>query len=406
MDGYARLFKLFSIMTDPRGHKGRVHVLAEVLFCSFVAIVAGANNAEAVVDFLRNNEAWFRRFVVLPGGLPAHDMVLRALALVDPDEFEAVIREWVQSLREPGVLTTEGGHVAIDGKALRGSLDRSLGLRAVHMVGAYLIDAGLTLGTVRVDDKSNEITAIPDLIRVLNLKGTTVTIDAMGCQTAIAADIIGAGADYVLQVKGNQATLRDDIEVTFEELLRRRKPGEAKVALDRYREVDKGHGRIEQRTCVVCRDLSGITNGQAWAGLTGVALLAREVENLTTKKVSKELSYYILSNADVGARDVARTVRNHWSIESTLHWSLDVTFGEDAHRVINRNGAENLARLRRLAHGMVKNATGHGMSMARVRLVCGWNPDNLLKVLTGEVIARPRLRRELDPKRFKSSKTK
>lgn len=275
----------------------------------------------------------------------------------------------------------------------------------MHMVGAYLIDAGLTLGTIKVDDKSNEITAIPDLIRALNLKGATVTIDAMGCQTAIAARIIDAGADYVLQVKGNQPTLQKNIDETFKEVLRRRKPGETKAEIDRYREVDKGHGRIEQRTCIVCRDLSGIEHAQAWAGLTGIALVAREIENLTTKKVSKDLSFFILSNADANARDIAQTVRNHWAIETTLHWSLDVTFGEDAHRIINRNGAANLARLRRLAHGMVKNATGYGMSMARVRLVCGWNPDNLLKVLTGEVIARPRLRRALDPKRFKSPKT-
>ena len=333
-------------------------------------------------------------------------MVLRAFALVDPDEFEAVIRAWVQSLCEPGVVTTQGGQVAIDGKALRGSLCKASKLRAVHMVGAYLIDAGLTLGTIKVDDKSNEITAIPDLIRVLNLQGTTVTIDAMGCQTAIAAEIINAGANYVLQVKGNQPTLRDNIEATFTELMRRRKPGEPKVELDRYRDVDKGHGRVEQRSCVLCRDLSGIDNAQAWAGLSGVALVAREVENLTTKKVTKEVAYFLVSNPNANARDVAQTIRNHWAIESTLHWSLDMTFGEDAHRIINRNGAENLARLRRLAHGMIKNATGYGMSMARVRLVCGWNPDNLLKVLTGEVIARPRLRRKLDPKRFKSPKTK
>lgn len=406
MDGYERLFKLFSGVNDPRGRNGRVHILAEVLFCSFVAILAGANDAEAIVDFVRRNEEWFRRFVVLPGGVFAHDMVLRAFALVDPDEFEAVIRAWVESLRERGVVTTEGGQVAIDGKALRGSVSKASKLRAVHMVGAYLIDAGLTLGTIKVDDKSNEITAIPDLIRALNLRGATVTIDAMGCQTAIAAEIIDAGANYVLQVKGNQPILQDNIAQTFKELMRRRKPGEPKVALDRYRDVDKGHGRVEQRSCVLSRDLSGIENAQAWAGLTGVALVAREVENLTTKKVTKELAYFLLSDAAATARDVAKPVRNHWAIESTLHWSLDVTFGEDAHRVIHRKGAANMARMRRLAHGMIKNSTGYGMSMARVRLVCGWDPDNLLTVLTGGVIARPRLRRKLDPKRFKSPKTK
>lgn len=244
------------------------------------------------------------------------------------------------------------------------------------------------------------------MVRALNLTGTTISIDAMGCQTAIAAEIIDAGANYVLQVKGNQPTLRGNLDETFKELLRRRKPVESKSEFDRHREVDKGHGRIEQRTCIVCRDLSGIENAQAWKGLTGIAMIAREVEHLTTKKVSKEISHFIVSNTNVDAEAVAKTIRNHWAIETTLHWSLDVTFGEDAHRIINRKGAENLARLRRLAHGMVKNATGHGMSMTRVRQVCGWNPDNLLAMMAGEVIARPSMRRKLDPKRFKSSKTK
>ena len=272
MSGYQQLFELFSTLRDPRGRQGRDHILAEVLFITFVAVVAGNNNAEAVVDFLEDHEAWFRKLLLLPGGIPAHDMVLRALALVDPDELERVVRAWVDAMRMPGVLTSEGGHVAFDGKTLRGSLDKSSGLGAVHMVGAYLIDLGLTLGTIKVDDKSNEITAIPELIRALNLKGTTVTIDAMGCQTEIAREIVNAGAYYVLQVKGNQPTLEANIKSTFAEALRRRKPGEAKVKLERHTEVDKGHGRIEQRTLVLSRDLSGIENAADWADLSGVAI--------------------------------------------------------------------------------------------------------------------------------------
>lgn len=187
-------------------------------------MLAGCNNAEDMCDILEENEAWFRKILVLPGGIPAHDMVLRALAIVNPAELERVLRTWVDAIRTPGVLTSEGGHLAFDGKSLRGSLDKSLGLGAVHMVGAYLIDNGLTLGTIKVDDKSNEIKVIPELIRALNLKGATVTIDAMGCQTQIAREIIDAGADYVLQVKGNRPKLEADIKATFAEALRRRKP--------------------------------------------------------------------------------------------------------------------------------------------------------------------------------------
>ena len=406
MRGYQELYELFTSIADRRGRQGRDHILAEVLFLTFVAILAGCDNAEAVVEFVEENETWFRKIIALPGGIPAHDMVLRALALAGPDEVERVTRAWVDAMRAPGVVTTDGGHVAFDGKTLRGSLDKSSGLGAVHMVGAYLIDAGLTLGTIKVDDKSNEITAIPDLIRVLNLKGATVTIDAMGCQTAIAREIVDAGADYVLQVKGNQLKLEENIKASFAAALRRRLPGEATPKLERFREVDKGHGRIEQRTCVLSRDLSGIENAADWKGLSGVAMVAREVQTVTTGKVSKEIAYFILSKQTASAEDIARTIRNHWAIETTLHWSLDVTFGEDGHRVIDRNGAANLARLRRLAHGIIKNATGYGMSMARVRMVCGWNPDRLLQVLAGQVIERKRKRRVLDPKRHKPMKTK
>jgi predicted transposase YbfD/YdcC len=405
MCAYQRLFDLFASIPDPRNRRGREHVLVEVLFLTFVAVLAGCKNAEAVCDFLEENETWFRQFVVLPGGIPAHDMVLRALAIVDPDEVERVLRAWVDALRVPGVLTREGGHVAFDGKSLRGSLDKSSGLSAVHMVGAYLTDCGLTLGTIKVDDKSNEITAIPDLIRVLNLKGATITIDAMGCQTEIANQIIEAEADYILQVKGNQPTLQANVKATVAEALRRRKPGEAKVELQRHQDVDKAHGRIETRTCILSRDLSMIENAEDWRGLAGVGMIAREVEHLTSGKVTKELSYFIYSRAEMTAREFAEFSRKHWRIES-MHWSLDVTFGEDGHRIINRNGAANLARLRRLAQGMLKSSTGYGMSMTRVQQVCGWNPDRALDVIAGQVIERKRKRRALDPNRFKSPKTK
>lgn len=237
---------------------------------------------------------------------------------------------------------------------------------------------------------------ISDLIRVLKLKGATVTSEAMGCQTAIAREIVDAGADYVPQVKGNQLKLDENIKASLAEALRRRVPGEVKPKLERHKEVDKGHGRIERRTGVLSRDLSGIENAAGWKGLSGVAIVAREVHSVTSGKVSKQTAT---------AEDLARTICNHWAIETTLQWSLDVTWGEVGHRIIDRNGAANLARLRRLAHGIVKNATGYGVSMARVRLVCGWNPVSLLQVLAGQVIARKRKRRVLDPTRHKRVKT-
>lgn len=186
MSGYRRLFKRFATVRDPRARQGRDHILSEVLFLRFVAVLAGNNNAEAVLDFLEANEAWFREIVLVPDGIPAHGMLLRALALVNPDEVERVVRAWVDATRAPGVLTSEGRHAAFDGKTLRGSLDKCVGFGAMHRVGAHLIDLGLTQGTVNVDDKANKITPISELVRV-NLKGTTVTIDAMGCQTGTPA---------------------------------------------------------------------------------------------------------------------------------------------------------------------------------------------------------------------------
>jgi hypothetical protein len=220
-----------------------------------------------------------------------------------------------------------------------------------------------------------------------------------------------SGLDPTMQAGGscadisNQPKLEADIKATFAEALRRRKPGEAKVELQRYTDVDKGQGRIEQRTCVLSRDLSGIENAAPWKGLAGLAMAAREVEDLTTHKVSKEIAYFIYSGQATTARGLLTTNRNHWNMES-MHWTIDVTFGEDAHRIINRNGAANLSRIRRIAHGMVKNTTGWGMSMPRVRKRCGWNPDLILKVLAGEVIERQRKRRVLERTRNKPMKTK
>lgn len=378
---------------DPRSDHGKRHKLSEALFLAVVGLMAGAQNAEDLAYVGRTHEDWFRRFLILEHGIPSHDTFLAVLALIKPDAVEVLVRAWTAALREPGALTVAGEHVAFDGQALRGSLDRAAGKTAVQMVSAYLTGAGVTLGTQRVDAKSNEIVAIPDLIASLNLRGATVTIDAIGCQRAIAADLREAGAHYVLQVKENQPTLLKNCEATAAALAQHTKPGQAPMDRQRHHDVDKGHGRIETRVCILTHDLSHIERPKDWQDLAGVAVVVRERQDVISGKTSRETSYFIVSDLTATAEQVATMIRNHWAIENKLHWSMDVVWGSDAHQVRNRTAAENFARLRRFCDGLIKASTGWGMSGRRVRMGIGWNPDNALRVLAGEVIERPRTRR-------------
>jgi len=402
LDGYRELFRLSIRIPDWRSDLGKLHRLSEVLFIMVVALIAGAQDCEGISRFGRKNIVWLRQFLTLKHGAPRHDMYLRVLAAVPAEHLEGLVRAWSSALRAPGALTVDGQHVAFDGQSLRGSADRAAGQGPVHMVSAFLVEAGFTLGTLRVDDKSNEITAIPDLIRSLNLKGATISSDAMGCQREIAAVAREAGAHYLLQVKENQPTLLQNIKTSMAEATRRRRPGEAPAQLEKHRHVDKGHGRIETRVCALSRDLSGIEKRAEWKDLAGIASVLREREDVISGKTSREISYYILSNAQATAADVASLARNHWAIENGLHWSLDVVWGSDAHGIRDRNAAENMARLRRFCAGMVKQSVGWGMSGKGVREDCAWDPDTILRVLAGEVIALERLK--VAPVKYRKAK--
>lgn len=391
LDGYRQLYTLSAQIPDWRSDRGKLHKLTEVIFIMVVALIAGAQDCEDIYFFGTGNEAWFRQFLTLKHGIPHHDMYLRVLAAVPSEQFEALVRAWTTALREPNALRVDGFQVAFDGQSLRASVDRSLGAPPVHMVSAYLTEAGLTLGSQRVDDKSNEITAIPDLMRSLNLRGATITVDAMGCQREIAATAREAGAHYQLHVKDNQPTLLKNVADSMVEATRRRRPGEAPVKVERHKDVDKGHGRIETRVCILSRDLAWIEKRDDWKDLSGIASVLRERTDVISGKTSKTISYYILSDPNVTAADVGRLARSHWGIENGLHWSLDVVWGSDAHAIRDRNAAENMARLRRFCAGMVKQSTGWGISGKQVRNLCGWGPpDTVLRVLAGEVIAKKR----------------
>jgi len=390
--GWRELLRLSLAVPDARGDRGKRHKLSETLFLVVSAMLADSQDALDIVDFGNDHRDWLEQFLELEHGIPSHDTILRVLAMVKPEAVEELVRSWTRALAVPGALTTDGFQVAFDGKSSRGSANRAAGESPVHIVSAYLTESGFTLGSERVDDKSNEITAVPKLMRSLGLQGATVTGDALLCQREIAGVARECGAHYLLQVKGNQPTLQADVKAIAADIARRRLPGEEAADVDRYREVDKGHGRIETRVCYVSRDLSGVTGRDQWVDLSGVAVLLREREDVISGKSSREMSYFILSDPSATARQVAEQIRAHWSIENGLHWSLDVVWGEDAHRVVHRRAAENTARLRRFAAGLIQQSVGWGLSGRRLRKKCSRNPDTILQVLAGRTVSRERRR--------------
>ena len=392
-DAWRELLRISLSVPDYRSDRGKRHNLAEMLFLVVAGLLAGCQDAEDIVDFGKDHIEWLKQYLTLQHGIPSHDTILRLVAMVQASAVERLVRSWTEALAKPGALTTDGFHIAVDGKATRGSADRASGASPVHMVSAFLTGSGFTLGSERVDDKSNEIKAIPNLLESLTLKGATVTIDAMGCQREIAACIREGGGHYVLQVKRNQPNLLKQVRATIEEITRRRQPGEERPEFDRHRDVDKGHGRVETRVCIVSHDLSQIERRADWADLAGVAVMLRERDDVISGKRSREMSYFILSDPSASAQTVASQIRAHWAIENTLHWSLDVVWGEDAHQVRHRQAAENFSRLRRFAAGLIKQSVGARMSGKRLRNKCMRNPATIIQVLAGEEVSRPAMRR-------------
>lgn len=369
---------------DPRSGRGKRHLLSDVLFIALVAMVGGANDAEAMETFGEANEEWLRQFIDLPHGIPSQDTFLRCFAVLRPEDVQELFIQWVGAVRASAVE----GHLAIDGKTLRRSFDSASGSRAIHMVSAWLSNQGLVLGQVRVDEKANEITAIPDLLRLLDVRGLTVTIDAMGCQRTIAQSIVDKGANYVLSVKGNHPTLHSHLEMFFDDALRTQRPfDDPKPAVDVDQQVDSDHGRIETRTCWFSQDLSYIDQKADWAGLTGVAMIRRQREDKRTGKKTDEVSYYIVAHPSATAAKVARWVRSHWGIENKLHWTLDMNFDEDQSRVRAGHAAQTFATLRHLVMNLFRDVKSQKKrSLAKHRQLCGWSRDYLIAVLAGREV--------------------
>lgn len=361
----------FRKLKDPRLHRRRRHELLNIIVMAICAVIGDCDGWQDIEVFVRNREKWFRRFLDLPNGVPSHDTFERVFSRLDPAAFGACFQNWVQAVSAAVGVT----HVAIDGKTLRHSNRRASDLGPLHLVSAWATQQHLTLGQVAVDSKSNEITAIPQLLELLDLKGALVTIDAMGCQKEIAAKIVAGGADYVLTVKENHPQLLEDIQATVTRALDGELPTDR---VSHFTKKEQGHGRVEERTYVVVEVVDGIRDHAAWAKLTTVGMCVNE--RTINGKTSTEARYFIGSRR-MSAKRYGATLRNHWGIENNLHWQLDMAFDEDASRIQERNAAENFAWLRRIALSLLKQHPSK-LSLRSKRKAAALNPDFLEEIVS------------------------
>lgn len=369
--------RFFARLRDPRRAHRRLHRLQDILVIALCAVIAGAQDWQQIATFGRKRRDWLGGFLELPHGIPSHDTFERVFDRLKPQAFQACFRDWVQAVSS--ALRVK--HIAIDGKTLRGSGSAKLG--PLHLVSAWATAQHLSLGQVAVGAQSNEIAAIPVLLEMLDLHGALVTIDAIGCQKAIARKVVDQGGHYALTVKDNQEHLLEDIQDAFVKALDTEFTG---LDHDTYETRERGHGRQEYRSYTVIRSTEGIRNADAWANLSTIGLCysERTVKGETTYEVR-----YFIGDKKAGARYYANGLRHHWGIENNLHWQLDVNFAEDDNRVSKRNAAENLALLRRLTLSLLK-AHPSEESIARKRFAAALDPAFLEEVLRGDGILEKR----------------
>lgn len=364
----------FEELEDPRSRLC-AHRLDELLLVALCAITSGADSWVSVVDWGGTKLDWLRGFLPFANGIASHDTFSRVFSLLDAQRFEACFIDWMQQL----CPALQDQHVCIDGKSVRGSRDAGLG--AVHLVSAWHRSAGLVLGQVKTAAKSNEITAIPELLDALDVRGATITIDAMGCQHAIVEQIVARQADYIVAVKNNQPTLAQAVELLFETA----EDGVREGRLDENVTLDKGHSRLETRQCVVAHDLDAIASQtRDWPGLRSVVRVKSTREMINGRKKgerSTEWRYYI-SSLRLNAAEFNASIRAHWAIENSCHWVLDMAFREDDCRIRRGDGAQNFAILRRIALNLIKQEKSGKTSVHIKRLKAGWSTD-YLQILLG-----------------------
>jgi predicted transposase YbfD/YdcC len=368
----AKIQHHFATLTDPRRRKV-TYPLINIVVIAVCAVICGADDFVSIAHYGSKKRKWFARFLDLKEGIPSHDRFNAVLAAIKPAEFEQCLLSWVTALHD----ITGGQVIAIDGKTLRRSFDAASGKAAIHMVSAWATANHISLGQVVVDAKSNEITAIPKLLEILDISGALVTIDAMGCQTEIARKIRDGGGNYVLAVKGNQPTLHQGLATYFDACLENSFAG---VKVRFYQTEETGHGREETRYYYLCPVPDDLPDRTRWPGLKAIGIVISTT--LRDGKECNEVRYYILSKY-LAARRFAKAVRSHWGIENRLHWQLDVTFQEDQCRIRKGHADANFSILRRTALAMLKNESTHKIGVKNKRLAAGWDEAYLEQVLVG-----------------------
>lgn len=360
----------FSSMVDPRVERTKRHKLLDIIFIAIAAAVCGADNWKAIEVFAQARKVWLESFLELPNGIPSHVTFWRVFRRIDAAEFHKCFVSWIQAAFEH----VDGDIIAIDGKTMRGSADSSAVSSPLHIVSAWAAEHNITLAQVKVRNKSNEITAIPTLLNMITIRGAVVTMDAMGCQKAIAEQIIAAGGDYVLALKGNHSRTHDEVENYFLQALTVDFEG---VEHDCITSLEKGHGRIEKRTVYVTADLDWLPSKDEWANLTSIVMVVSE--RTIKGKTSKEIRFYLSSLKPVANR-IAYAIRTHWGIENKVHWILDVTFGEDKNQ-LSGNSAENFSLLSKIALNLLKQDKTAKLSIPNKRFRASMDQAYLETVL-------------------------
>jgi predicted transposase YbfD/YdcC len=368
------LIEHFSVIDDPRIDRSKLHKLIDILVIAICATICGAEGWEDFELFGNCKLDWFKTFLQLPNGIPSHDTFRRVFARLDPTQFQQAFLDWVRSVTR----LTKGEVVAIDGKQLRRSHDQAAGKHAIQMVSAWAEENRLVLGQTKIAEKTSEIAAIPQLLRVLEIRGCIVTTDALGCQTEIAEAIIDRQADYVLAVKGNQNHLFEDVVKYFDWALEE-KFKQTAYTVDET--LDGDHGRVEVRRCYASEDIEWLRRKAEWRGIRSIAMVESQ-RSVGEHEPSRERRYYISSLA-ADAKALNRVIRSHWSIENSLHWVLDIAFREDESRIRKDHGPENMATLRHIALNLLKQDKSIKVGIKSKRKNAGWDERYLLKVLNG-----------------------
>jgi len=366
---YQGMVAIFREIPDPRKGNAIIHDLTETLVIAVLAILCGMESFVEMEMFGREREKWLRKFLKLEHGIPSHDTFGDIFAAIDPETFAGAFAKWVEGLRK----RVSGEVVALDGKTIRASLDSVKKKKAVHIVSAWAASNRLVLGQVATAEKSNEITAIPQLLELLELKGCIVTIDAMGTQTKIADKIIDKGADYILSVKKNQGTLYNDISLFFQT--------HANELQEKVKTIEKSHGRFETRECVICKEIDWLDPERKWRNLAGIAQIISTRQKIDNDTVESDIQFMIFSSNTFTAEQVLAAKRAHWGIENTLHWALDVAYREDQCRVRSGHAAKVFNFLRHLTMNLLRLDTSSKIGIAAKRRRCALSTHYLESVL-------------------------